>query len=47
VPTLLAGDFVLCEAERPDTSFTPNQAAKAREVAPRHWMRCAGPTRRG
>lgn len=35
VPTLLAGDFVAREAERPGTYLTPNQAAKAREAGPR------------
>jgi imidazolonepropionase-like amidohydrolase len=35
VPTLEAGDFVAREASRPDTFFTPAQAAKAREVGPK------------
>jgi imidazolonepropionase-like amidohydrolase len=36
VPTLLAGDFLLREAERHDTFLTPNQIAKTREVVPKH-----------
>ena len=36
VPTLLAGDFARREAERPDTYLTPNQTAKALEVAHKH-----------
>jgi imidazolonepropionase-like amidohydrolase len=35
VPTLLAGDFVAREAERPGGFLTPVQAAKAREVGPK------------
>lgn len=35
VPTLLAGDFVAREAERPGTFLTPPQIAKAREAGPK------------
>jgi imidazolonepropionase-like amidohydrolase len=35
VPTLMAGDFVAREAERPGTWMTPFQQAKAREAGPK------------
>lgn len=35
VPTLLAGDFVLREADRPGTFLQPAQIAKAREAGPK------------
>jgi imidazolonepropionase-like amidohydrolase len=35
VPTLMAGDFVAREADRPGTFLTPIQAYKAREAGPR------------
>ncbi len=35
VPTLMAGDFVAREAERPGTWMTPAQQAKAREAGPK------------
>jgi imidazolonepropionase-like amidohydrolase len=35
VPTLMAGDFSAREASKPDTFFTPAQAAKARAAGPR------------
>lgn len=35
VPTLLAGDFVLRESDKPNSFLTPVQQAKAREAGPR------------
>ncbi len=35
IPTLLAGDFVAREAEKPNGFLTPVQAAKAREAGPK------------